>query len=604
MLKTALYVARRGLARLRRSLLPIRQVRPEPDVVPYPTWIARRLKDRQEAYPAVDRPGLFSLITPVFDPPSGFFRVLGKSILAQDHTDWQWVIVDNGCKHPDVLYLMNHFARDPRVTLVKADGPRGIIGGMRLALEHARNEYVLPVDHDDRLYPDALRVIAACLQARDFPAIAYTDEDKLLPDGSIGLPSFKPDWDPLLFLNACYIAHQGVMNRKLAWQLGLYTDPQAEGTPDGDSFCRFIGAGHEPVHIPEIVYSWRMHAQSTALLGVDAKPYVTSNQKHVLTNHLGRCGLRSTVSIRTNPLPGNAGCWRVQATAKPVPLLLIPAGDAKHRRVLRHRLQACPNISEVIRVRSKEKLLETLSSYGPDNWLVLLAENVLPATVNFVEEWMSVVQACPAAVLAGGTMHDQEQRIISAGLAWGMNGLIDSPFADCHVKDYSTGQGHLCLQRCVTSVDARFCMITAGFLRVSLEQSGCDIEDPLLPAWWGAMAEQMQSRVVYSPFVKALVQDVRLGREIEDAARFRFLSEHGHRLAHDRYYSRYFGLTKETSFQPVQPECRFHTLRSSLCALADNQPAIREWMGTQGEYGCFLDDPRLANFPEASRRSA
>lgn len=138
---------------------------------------------------------------------------------------------------------------------------------MRLALEHARNEYVLPVDHNNRLYPDAATSHCSLLAGTIPLRIAYTIKEQTVPDGSIGLPSFKPDWDPLLFLNACYIAHQGVMNRKLAWQLGLYTDPQAEGTPDGDSFCRFIGAGHEPVHIPEIVYS-SMHAQSTALLQV------------------------------------------------------------------------------------------------------------------------------------------------------------------------------------------------------------------------------------------------------------------------------------------------------------------------------------------------
>lgn len=605
MLKSALYMARRGLARLRRYAVPVSKKRHEPDVVPYPTWITRRLKARQEAYPAVARNGLFSLITPVFDPPSGYFRVLGRSILAQDHTDWQWVIVDNGCQHRDVLYLMEHFARDPRVKLVKAEEPRGIIGGMRLALEHACNEYVLPVDHDDRLYPDALRVIAACLQARDWPAIAYTDEDKLLPDGTPGLPSFKPDWDPLLFLNACYIAHQGVMNRKLAWQLGVYTDPQAEGTPDGDSFCRFLGAGYEPLHIPEIVYSWRMHAQSTALHGVDAKPYVTANQKHVLTNHLSRTGLRGKISIRTNPLPGNAGCWRVQATAKPVPLLLFPTGEAKHRRVVRHRLQVCPNISEVIRLQSSEMLTETLAGIAPDTWLVLLADNVLPTTLNFVEEWMSIVEACPSAVLAGGTLHDEEQMVISAGLAWGMNGLLDSPYHGLQVKNYITGQGGLCLQRCVTSVDTRFCMVQGGFLRTVLEKSGCDLEDPLLPAWLGAIAEKMQSKVVYTPFVKAVVQPTIARREIDDAACFRFLAEHGHRLATDRYYSRFLGLTTETSFQPVQTTVRYHTLRSQLCALADSVPEAKDWIGSAWEYRSFLDDALLTVAPaQKYRRSA
>lgn len=604
MLKTALYVARRGLARLRRTLLPAPRVRQEGPVVPYPTWIARRLKARVEAYPTVERHGLFSIITPVFDPPSGYFRVLGKSIFAQDHTDWQWVIVDNGCQHRDVLYLMEQFARDPRVTLVRAGEPRGIIGGMRLALENAKNEYVLPVDHDDRLYPDALRVIAACLQSRDWPILAYTDEDKLLPDGAIGLPAFKPDWDPLLFLNACYIAHQGVMNRKLAWQLGVYTDPEAEGTPDGDAFCRFVAAGHEPLHIPEIVYSWRMHAQSTALHGVDAKPYVTRNQKHVLTKYLNQCGLGSTVSIRTNALPGIAGSWRVQAVAEPVPLLLSSSGEGQYQRPLQYRLRSCSHISEVFRVRRREHVQERLAEYGPDAWVVILAENVLPLTTNFVEEWMGVLRACPSAVLAGGTLHDKEDRVISAGLAWGMNGLLDSPYQGQLVKDYTAGQGGLCLQRCVTSVDSRFCMIRVGFLHQSLAQTGGDLDNPLLSALWATLATQHQHRVVYTPYVKALVQPTLMGREVNDTERYHFLAEHGHQLAHDRYYPRFLGLTTDTSFKPVQTGERYHILRSSLCALAGTYPETKEWMGSAWEYRSFLNDPRLVDLPEPSRRSA
>src|SRR5829696_573426 len=101
------YVLRRGAAWLRRRLLPPADPRREPEVLPYTRWMESRLRDRRGEYPAVDRTGLFSILTPVFDPPAGFFRILGKSILGQDHRDWQWVLVDNGCTRPDVLYLLD-----------------------------------------------------------------------------------------------------------------------------------------------------------------------------------------------------------------------------------------------------------------------------------------------------------------------------------------------------------------------------------------------------------------------------------------------------------------------------------------------------------------
>ncbi|MDD1444361.1 glycosyltransferase, partial [Dolichospermum sp. ST_sed3] len=440
-----------------------------------------RMQDRLEEYVDVNEPGLFSLMTPVFDPPSGFFRRLGKCILAQDHRDWKWVIVDNGCKNRDVLYLMESFASDSRVKLVRAGEPRGIIGGMRLALEHATGRYVCPVDHDDQLYPDALRVLAASLAAYDWPVLAYTDEDKLLPDGTPGIPSFKPDWDPLLFLNAFYIAHLGVMDRQTALQLDVYSDPLAEGTPDGDAFCRFIAAGHVPLHIPEIVYSWRMHLQSTALRGVEAKPYVTKNQKHVLGRYLRERGLDRAVSIRTNPLPGLAGSWRVQGNAVPIPILVMPGGSVDARRQLKHRLSVSQNISKVCWLRSSPgSWQEALDEFRAERRVVLLSPDCMPLTTDFVNECQAVQQAVPDAALVGGVLQCAEGKVVSAGLAWGMEGLMGSPLAGFAASDYSVGMGSLCFQHCVSSVDARFCMIEASFLRKVLERSGCALADPLL----------------------------------------------------------------------------------------------------------------------------
>lgn len=589
MLSSLGYLVRRGTAKVLRNLVPLAPPVHEPDVLPYAAWIAKRLKDRLEDYVDVPETGLFSLMTPVFDPPSGFFRRLGKSIFAQDHRDWQWVIVDNGCKNRDVIYLMDKFAKDPRVTLVRAGEPRGIIGGMRLALEHARGRYVCPVDHDDQLYPDALRVLAASLSAHDWPVLAYTDEDKLFPDGTPGLPSFKPDWDPLLFLNAFYIAHLGVMDRATALELGVYTDPLAEGTPDGDAFCRFVAAGHAPLHIPEIVYSWRMHLQSTALRGVEAKPYVTRNQKHVLGRYLLECGLDETVTIRTNPLPGLAGSWRVQGQPEPIPVAVMPGGEAHARRHLRQRLSVSHHISSVHWMRSSPHAWQELlhSIYG-QRWVILLSPACLPLTTDFVSECQAVQQAVPEAVLVGGILQNAQDKIVSAGLAWGMDGLMGSPLAGFNAHDYTVAMGSLCFQRCVSSVDARFCMVQVAFLKQVLERSGCDLADPLLPAWFAAIARELGKRVLFTPYLKGHLNETTAPRHIDDEARYRFLCEFGHELTSDPYYTRFLGLTAEHAWQAVKPAVRRDTLQRSLSALADTVPGLEKWLGSKEKYQVWV----------------
>jgi hypothetical protein len=605
MLRTLGYLARRGpawLGRRLKRLLPKPQV---PSHLDYGTWHSQRLAARQLEYPAVKEPGLFSLMTPVFDPPVGFLRVLGQSVFAQDHADWQWVLVDNGCRNRDVLYLLDRFARDPRVTLVKANEPRGIIGGMRLALKHATGRYVCPLDHDDRLYTDALRVVAAFLQHHKWPRIAYTDEDKLLPDGSVGMPYFKPDWDPLHFLNACYIAHLGVMHRETALALELYTDPEAEGTPDGDAFCRFHAAGHEPLHIPEITYSWRMHAQSTAMLGVDAKPYVTANQKHVLSRYLEKRKLDSQIHVRTNSRPGIAGTWRVALhRAEPVDALVMPGGNEEQRDLLYQRLQQMHAIRG-IHAAEAETTVELLRSFQGNPWLLLVSPEVLPLTLDAVTELQAVVAAVPNAGLAGSLLQNETGTVQSAGLVWGYAGLLGSPFAGCSVQDLTSGYGNLALQRCVSGVDTRCCLVQANTLVQALETSGLGLTHPLLGAWLAAELLQLGRRVVYTPFAPALLTPSVGSLHASENEQYRFLQHHAPALLQEAGYPRFVSLEPGEAYHLVDPESRYHSLRKQLCSLADTEPRYHQWLGKPGVYRSMIpaDHGHAADAKE-SRRSA
>lgn len=588
MFKAAGYVLRRGAAWFRHRALPRRTPRVEPEVLPYPVWINRRLHDRQDEYLALDRPGILSLLTPVFDPPAGFLRILGRSILAQDHRDFQWVLVDNGCTRRDVLYLLEKFARDPRVTLVRAGTPRGIIGGMRLALEHATGEYVCPVDHDDRLYPDALRVVAAGLAARDWPKVAYTDEDKLLPDGQPGLPFYKPAWDPLLFLNCCYVAHLGVLHRQTALELGVYADLRAEGTPDGDAFCRFVAAGHTPAHIPEIVYSWRMHPHSTALLGIEAKPYVTASQKHALGCYLDRANLARKVTVRTNPLHGQPGTWRVCPCPLPpedVPVVLLPGGTRRHRRMILDRLAACAGVAEVFRPGAGPELTRDLLAHLPGaSWVALLDAHCLPLATDFLREFQAVREPVPDAVWIGGLVLAPRGRVHSAGLVWGFDGILGSPLRGSLPENPALGNGGLVFQRSVSAVETSFCLVRTGLLRNALQACRHDLTDPLLPAWLGALAAKQGHRVLFTPHACGRLLAEPPPRRACSEAVHRFLTCHGHLLQADAYYSRYFGLTRSHAYQAVRPAVRRHVVQCLLCGLADSHPSYRAWCGSPDRY--------------------
>src|SRR5207245_216648 len=73
--------------------------------------------------------------------------------------------------------------------------------------------------------------------------------------------------------------------RDLALELGVYGDDAAKGCHDWDTFFRFVRTGHAPVHVPEVLYSWRMHPQSCSG-NVFSKSYVFDSHRHVLGDNL------------------------------------------------------------------------------------------------------------------------------------------------------------------------------------------------------------------------------------------------------------------------------------------------------------------------------
>jgi O-antigen biosynthesis protein len=561
------------LKRLYRHYFP----KPVPSLPPtaHVDWMSRRVRDRRKEYAAPPpQTDLFSILTAVSDPPLGAFEQLADSIFDQDYPHFEWVIVDNHCKHPVVRRMLALLEKQSCVTMVHANANRGILGGLRMALEKARRRYILPVDHDDRLYPDALRVLACALQDYGFPVLAYTDEDKLLPDGRPDHPFFKPDWDPLLFLNCCYTAHLGVMDRKEALSADIYTDSAAQGCPDYDAFSRLIAAGHTPVHIPEILYSWRMHEGSTAAKGADAKPYVVDCQYHVLQNHLEYYGKDEMLTIRANPLYGQPGMWRVarRPPYQSVPTffaLLGPTHEEKQVQVLRQHFAEYSGPPPVIQRLSGEAtaLRQAVAMIPPAALVAVVAPEVLPLTTDWPWEAVALFEAVPDAVMVGGCLLDQAGKIASAGEVLGMDGILGSPFKG---KDFGTHEayGMAICQRTVSAVSGHFFIARAEFLKQALTGRALSVQSPLLPALLGVQARIQGRRVLYTPHIQAQFQAAMLPRRVSADESWNYLQLYWPFLMDDPQYSPFLQLAEGKAYQPAMPAERAEILNRTLSQLS------------------------------------
>lgn len=492
---------------------------PNRDAAAYKLWRATRIAERAALYTRDPEPGLFSVLTAVWNgsPPS-YLTCLADLLAAQNKQGaCEWVILDNGCTNKALLACFEQLKQYPWVRIEHAPQNIGITRGLRRCLEVATGRYVLPVDADDYLYPDALRVITRWIEETNYPVLLYSDEDKLA-GAKFVQPYLKPDWDPVLLLNSAYIAHLGIVDRLKALELGAYSDGRAEGSPDWDLFVRFLIAGYQGVHIPEVLYGWRVHAHSTADDAAN-KPYVHTSQRVVLQRFLDAHPDRAKFTIENSPLLSGAAHWRFVRAAglrcPPIATIRIRASDSN--------------------VPPKDLLPLAQELAGRDGLIRLASDALQPDDFDWAAEAVGIFELHPDTVMVGGRIRNGRGYITEAGVHFGVGEICASPHAGRPVLDpgYFT---HIWKQRSVSAVSVQFAVVKAAFLRDLLQQLPSAASLAFLGAWAGAYAMKTGQRVVYSPYLSG-VSDVHWNNLVSDSEVQLFADRYRDIIPDRRYYS-------------------------------------------------------------------
>ena len=495
---------------IRRIIAPVRQSlrrqrdRYFPDLQTrrYRIWISRHFERRNNTYSEPLPPGLLSILTAVWDgSPVSYLKALADSIACQNpEGECEWVVLDNGCSRHEVLETLNRLKRRYAwIKIYRSETNVGIIRGLRFCLERATGSYVVPVDGDDRLYPDALKIVAAHLARAGYPPILYTDEDKVTEAG-VSQPYFKPDWDPVLLANLAYIAHLGVVNRGEALRLRAYSEPATEGSPDWDLFLRFAAAGHAAVHIPEVVYSWRMHASSTAE-DAHSKSYIMTSQQAVLANFLAAKGVSDRFSIENSPFFPGAPHWhfvRRHQDKKAITCVMLTSGTAAQERA---------NIVATVDLCSDPRSLLSLASDVAcrDGLLCFVSDDLVIENEDWEWEAIGLFELFPDTAMVGGRIRNAAGEVLEAGLQLGYRGLCGSP--DRGRKESDPGYfGQTWKQRSVSAVSLQCAVVKPQFLLEALAELPAGASLPLMGAWLGAHALRKGQRVVYTPFLGGVTQ--------------------------------------------------------------------------------------------------
>ncbi|MCK9174044.1 MAG: glycosyltransferase [Desulforhopalus sp.] len=229
-----------------------------------------------------------SVLVPVFKPDLHYLNNCIRSVLYQAYPDWELCIVDDGSGDPEVRCLLETFAaEDPRIRLHFREKNGGISAATNTAELSATGEWLLFLDNDDELSPDALLKVATAIGESKAEFI-YSDEDLIGDDASCFSLFRKPDYNPRLLLCHNYIVHPVAVSRQLFEQAGGL-DSRFDGAQDYDLMLK-LSELSTPHHIPEILYHWRASDSSTSI-NHGEKNYAGEAGRAALADALQRRGI-------------------------------------------------------------------------------------------------------------------------------------------------------------------------------------------------------------------------------------------------------------------------------------------------------------------------
>ncbi|QES90521.1 glycosyltransferase family 2 protein [Rhizosphaericola mali] len=218
---------------------------------------------------------LFSIIVPTYNTPKKLLEKCINSVLNQTFQNWELCIADDASTNKSTISTLKYFEKkDSRIKVDYRKENGHISAASNSALKFANGQFIVLLDHDDELVHTALQEVAMSISENPDAKIFYSDEDKYDRDGNRIHPYFKPDFSLDLLFSQNYICHLAVYQKKIIEKIGGFR-VGFEGSQDYDLILRAVReVGDEKliIHIPRILYHWRMTDSSTAS-SHENKPY-------------------------------------------------------------------------------------------------------------------------------------------------------------------------------------------------------------------------------------------------------------------------------------------------------------------------------------------
>ncbi len=372
----------------------------------------------------------FSVVTPVYNVSATFLSECVESVLFQTYPHWEMLLVDDGSTAEETLKQLHLLRKiDSRIKVFLQGENNGICETTNFAISQAKGEFVVFLDHDDKISTNAFYEFACAVNTSDKQIdILYSDRDMLTPDTGVRfMYLFKPGWASETIFSSNYLCHLTAYRRTLLESLGG-VDKETEGSQDHDLILRAAEYNPHVYHVPKVLYQWRQHEESVSL-NPESKNYAFRAAELSIEKAMRRRGLRGEVTELSSLWRGN---YRVKL-----------------------EFSACEEIGifrceDILHQMTGALLKKALEKHRSKKYIVFLDESLTDTEENNLTllELVSWFQIENIGIVSGKIV-DEQDMIIHAGLISSERGEILSIY---QTKEDDVTAGYMAWAKTVHNV--------------------------------------------------------------------------------------------------------------------------------------------------------
>lgn len=147
-----------------------------------------------------------SIIVPVYNPPKLLFRKCIESLMNQNYSEYEVILVNDGSREEYVDLINSYIAGDSRFTLVNKEN-EGVSIARNVGINMSKGNYISFVDSDDFLEPHFLSTMVDIIKDADMAICSLEEQYFPTPNRFTDIKSFlmqPEDYMWLQYVNFCH----------------------------------------------------------------------------------------------------------------------------------------------------------------------------------------------------------------------------------------------------------------------------------------------------------------------------------------------------------------------------------------------------------------